>query len=502
MFAIRPFHTRSLQSHSQVSSDRPLFTTTVLSLVWLLGSLPAAAVASAVTQAGALKQEPVDEAVRARIQESYGKLPLRFEANVGQTDAEVKFLSRGSGYSLFLTPTESVVVLSRPIEEKSATGEEKASKKATPSRKAGLEPEGKATASPAKRETAVVRMQVVGANPSPVVTGEEKLPGASNYFRGSDPTQWRTGVTNYKKVRYEEVYPGIDLVYYGNQRKLEYDFVVQPGADPNVIGLQFSGAEKLSVDDGGNLVLNTLAGPVIQEAPVVYQERDGQREPVSGEYVLGEDNRVAFAVGAYDHAKPLVIDPVLAYSTFLGGSRNDSGLAIAVDASGHAYVTGATGSTDFPTTAGAYDTSHNGGYYYNVFLTKLNSAGSSLVYSTFLGGSRYDSGRAIAVDASGHAYVTGETESTDFPTTAGAYDTSHNGSYEVFLTKLNSAGSSLVYSTFLGGSSNDSGAAIAVDASGHAYVTERRSPPISPPRPGLTIPAIMVVIIIMSFSPN
>ena len=436
---------------------------------------------SALAKATRATQKPVDEAVRARIQESYGKLPLRFEANRGQTDAEVKFLSRGNGYSLFLTPTESVVTLSqpksKPVEAESKPDKELAKDetiKASTSDKPGRLNEVQAEADPEKRETAVIRMQMLGANPSPAVAGENQLPGTTNYFRGNDPTQWRTGVTNYKKVRYEEVYPGIDLVYYGNQQKLEYDFVVQPGADPKAIALQFSGADTLSLDDEGNLVLDTPAGLVIQQAPVIYQVKEGIREPVAGGYVLEEDNRVAFEVAAYDHEKTLIIDPVLAYSTFLGAYDTDEAYDIAVDTTGNAYVVGRTYASDFPTTAGAYDASYNGGSY-DVFITKLNADGSALVYSTFLGGDGIDYGADLAVDSSGHAYVMGYTypDSNGFPTTAGAYDTSYNGTYDIFITKLNTTGSALIYSTFLGGGGIEYDGGLAIDASGHAYVSGR-----------------------------
>ena len=490
MFAIRTCHTRSRKSnhHSrfqQTFSPPHRWTcgTWLLSGLLLLGNLPAAAVASVGTQPGALKQEPVTGANQARIQEAYGKLPLRFEANEGQTDSAVKFLSRGNGYNLFLTPTESVVVLNRPIEEESATLEEKGSEQTTSSSQASLEDESTTIASRVKRETAVVRMQIVGANHSPAIRGEEKLSGTSNYFRGSDSRQWRTGMTNYKKVRYAEIYPGVDLVYYGNQRKLEYDFVVQPGADPKTIALQFSGAEKLSLDEGGNLILETVAGRVTQQAPVVYQERDGQKVPVAGQYELGAGHRVGFEVAAYDTTRPLVIDPVLVYSTFLGGSNENFGRAIAVDPSGHAYVTGYTASLDFPTTAGAYSVSHNPGYW-DAFVTKLNPAGSALVYSTFLGGNNGAFGQDIVVDASGNAYVTGRTDSSDFPTTPGAYDTSYNGGPDAFVSKLNPTGSALVYSTFLGGENWDHGSVIAVDASGSSYVTGFTYSPLFPTTAG------------------
>jgi hypothetical protein len=370
-------------------------------------------------------------------------------------------------------------------------------------------------------------MKLVGSNPHAKVSGLEELPGKSNYFIGNDPKKWRTNVPNYAKVKYASVYPGVDLVYYGNQGKLEYDFVVEPGADPHSIQLAIvsdeqagsrqkaagseiesqsaianrksSMAAPLRIDTNGDLVVGTDGGEVIFHKPVVYQPeedrpssvvsrasrsatdngpmtKDGGRHYVDGRYVAGGNNSVAFRVSSYDPAKPLVIDPVLAYSTYLGGTGGDSGNAIVVDASGNAFVTGWTDSFNFPTTAGAFQATL-GGDYNNAFVSKLNTAGSALLYSTYLGGSGGDSGTSgtgIAIDASGNAYVTGQTGSTDFPTTPGAFQTTHPGGFSSshgFVTKLNATGSALLYSTYLGGTQNDNGAGVAVDTSGNAYVT-------------------------------
>ena len=265
------------------------------------------------------------------------------------------------------------------------------------------------------------------------------------------------------------MYPGVDLVYYGNQRQLEYDFIVSPGTDPDIIALSFEGADQLEVDAQGELVLHAGGGEIRQRKPLIYQEVDGVRHEVAGSYKLKDRNTVGFQLADYDASRPLVIDPVLVYSTFLGGVRNDQGRDITVDASGNAYVTGFTDSVDFPTTIGAFDTTHDGNG--DVFVTKLNPAGSALVYSTFLGGSSRDFGFGIAVDTSGSAYVTGNSFSSNFPTTIGAFDTTHNGNFDVFVAKLNPSGSALVYSTFVGGDSLDEGHDIALDASGNAYVT-------------------------------
>ena len=323
------------------------------------------------------------------MRERYGNLPLSFEANHGQSDSKVKFLSRGSGYSLFLTSNEAVLVLS----QSEADENRKASRVAR-------------TAVRAKhRKSAVVRMTLVEANPQSQAAGHDALPGKSNYFIGNDPAKWRTNIPTYAKVRYEGVYPGVDLVYYGNQGQLEYDFVVAPGADPRLVTLAFEGAREVHIDARGELVLGVEGGEVRQHKPVVYQEVAGVKQEVAGRYVMKGTRQVGFRVAAYDPSRPLIIDPVLVYSTYLGGSDEDVGFGIAVDAAGNAYVTGETSSTDFPTTAGAAQTTYAGGS--DAFVTKLDATGSGLVYSTYLGGSDGDIGLAIAVDGAGSAYVTG-----------------------------------------------------------------------------------------------
>lgn len=398
-----------------------------------------------------------DQATHRRVSEAYGKLPLQFEANQGQTDSEVKFLSRGSGYSLFLTSTEAVLALSKPAKQKA--------------HKDSLAPnqiEDAASTEP----PAVVRMKLSGANPEAQVAGLEELPGKTNYFIGNDPAKWRTDVPSYARVQYREVYPDIDLVYYGNQRQLEYDFVVAPGADPDSIKLSFEGAQDVRIDERGDLVLQTADGEIRQRRPMIYQELEGARQEVIGRYVFRGEHQVGFAVAAYDQSKPLVIDPVLSYSTYLGGSGHDSGASIAVDAAGNAYVTGTTQSTNFPT-ANPLQPNNNSGSLDDVFVTKLNAAGNTLVYSTYLGGTGFDGGLGITVDASGSAYITGRTQSSvgaGFPTVNPIQATS-GGLQDAFVAKLNPTGNALVYSTFLGGGSIDESRSIAVDPAGNAYVT-------------------------------
>jgi len=372
---------------------------------------------------------------------AYGQLPLSFEANQGQTDAQVNFLARGNGYALFLTPSQAVLSLQKPS------------------------PSG-ANASGASPD--VLRMQLVGADAASHVVGLDRLSSITNYLIGNDPSHWRTNIPNYGRVDYQQVYPGVDLTYYGNQRQLEYDFVVAPGANPGVIQLAFQGAQSMTLDSQGNLVLHTAGGDVVEHAPVVYQEVGGARQAVAGHYVLEGNGHVGFAVGAYDASQALVIDPVLGYSTYLGGSGNyDVGQGIAVDSAGNAYVTGVTNSSDFPT-AYPFQTFARG---YHAFVAKLNASGTALVYSTYLGGNGSDGGMGIAVDSSGDAYVTGSTSSTDFPTTAGAFQTTRRGTESVFVAQLDASGAGLGYSTYLGGSSVDAGNAIAVSSLGNAYVT-------------------------------
>jgi hypothetical protein len=368
---------------------------------------------------------------------AYGQLPLSFEANQGQSAAQVSFLAQGPQSTLFLTTGGNAVLTLNPQ---------------------GTQPGD------------VLEMQLQGANASPTVSGQDLLPGVSNYLVGNDPSQWHTNIPNYAEVDYHGVYAGIDLHYYGNSQHLEYDFVVAPGANPGTIRLSFAGQQGMSLDAQGNLVLQTAAGTVVEQAPVLYQvNSDGTHTAVLGAYVLEGDGTVGLQVGAYDHSRALVIDPVLAYSTYLGGSGDDLGQAIAVDGNGNAYVTGSTNSTDFPTTAGAFQTTEGG--IANAFVAKLNAAGTALVYSTYLGGNVGDEGLGIAVDGSGNAYVTGSTTSKNFPTTPGAFQTTYGSGQDAFVAKLNAAGSALVYSTYLGSSGNDQGLGIAVDGSGNAYVT-------------------------------
>jgi hypothetical protein len=411
----------------------------------------------------------VDEATQAHVSEAYGKLALRFEANQGQFDRQAQFLVRGGGYSLFLTPSEAVMVLTRP-----PTNQDKALHRKSPSslqartvmasretREALARGSAKSIQSGAP-QSAVLRMKLEGANPSAQVEALDQLPGTTNYFTGNDPRNWHTNIPSYARVSYREVYPGVDLLYYGRQQQLEYDLRVAPGVDPASIRLAFEGAQSIELDAGGDLVLHTAAGEVRQPKPLVYQEVEGARREVLSGYELRGEGRVGFRVEGYDRSKPLVIDPVLLYSTFLGGSSYDEGSSIAVDAAGNAYVTGFTYSYDFP----VVNPVEEAGY---TFVSKLNGDGSALIYSTFIGSTDYNTPN-IAVDMEGCAYITGYTSSPYFPV-VNAVQTTLGGGTDPFVTKLSPGGSALVYSTYLVGSNDEAGEGIAVDAGGNAYVT-------------------------------
>jgi Domain of Unknown Function (DUF1080)/Beta-propeller repeat len=474
------------------------------------------------------------EKSKSQTQNDFGQLPLTFEANQGQSDARVRFLARGVGYTVFLADDEAVLAFEKPrpgIDRSrtlrpcgnpgplwfssvhagpwsglarywrslgqllmpdldSFSCEPNTSK---PGMRAGLK-------TPARR---ILRMRLERSDPRTRIVGMGELPGRNNYFIGSDPAKWRTNVPSYSKVKYQGVYPGIDLIFYGNRRRLEYDLVVAPGSDPRQIELSFTGADGMRVDAScGDLVLRVgddevrfhkpaVSQPVLQRSrfsadlPTDSGSGTGQlsgatrrklrarnQESVDGEFVLESHNRVAFGLPAYDHKRELVIDPVLSYSSYLGGSGYESGHAIAVDGAGDAYVTGDTASADFPIAEPLQPQFGAGGS--DVFVAKLNAAGSALVYSTYLGGSASSWGTGIAVDSAGNAYLVGNTTSTDFPTVKPIQAANRAGPsarYSAFVAKLNAAGTALEYSTYLGGSVENWGYGIAVDASGSAYVT-------------------------------
>jgi hypothetical protein len=365
-------------------------------------------------------------AVAARISSS--DHALAFERNDGQTARQVRFLSRGAGYTLYFTADAMTWVYGQP------------------------------------EQARVVRMTLLGANSEPTITGSHEQPGKVHYFHGNNPAQWRTNIPTFSRVHYRQIYRGIDLVYYGRGAELEYDFVVAAGADPTTISMQFDGTGHLAIDRDGNLVLETPAGKLIQRKPLVYQQIDGHRRVIESAYTLTSGSRVGFALGAYDRAAALIIDPVLAYSTFLGGTGGtygDQAYGMGTDALDNIYISGKTLSTSFPVGTGA--PANN-----DLFVVKLTPAGA-LAYVAIVNGNASDSGESIAVDAGGQVYVTGFTDSTDFPTLNPIG--TDQPARDAFLVKLDASGV-LVYSTYLGGSSSfDYGEAVAVDPAGNAYVS-------------------------------
>jgi hypothetical protein len=428
------------------------------------GLLALALLASSAFAAGPANSARPSPADKARVAAEYGKIPLSFEHNHGQSDPRVQFFSRGVGYGLFLAPDEAVLELKKDHKQLSPT-------------------------TPRVSETAVLRMKLLGANRDAIATGTERLPGNSNYFIGNSSSQWAKDVPNFQRVSFSAVYPGIDLIYYGNQSQLEYDFVVAPNADPAKIALSFNGATP-HIDTAGDLILSGKGHQTSFHAPVVYQLAGKDRIPVTGAYAL-KDGRVTFTLGAYDRSKALVIDPVLTYATFLGGSQLDEGMGIGTDSAGNTYIGGDTESYDFPVLNALKGTNTGVSNGYNLFVTKLNPAGTAILYSTYLG-SIYDTdGGNIAVDSTGSVYIVGYTSAGDYPVTAGAFQTicganynnnngvhsrangcsPSSGNTSGVLTKLSPTGNSLVYSTFFGGDYFNAITAVAVNQAGEAYVT-------------------------------
>ncbi len=478
----------------------------------MLGALIASfAIGAPASFAQAGPTTPTPSVDRHAVMEAYGKQPLSFEPNTGQTDPQVKFLSRGPGYVLFLTGKEAVLSMQ----------EQPAANSTRPAPMEALERELHE-----KAKSTVLRMALVGAEPNPQLVGLEELPGKANYLTGNDQSKWRTELPSFAKVKYEGVYPGVDLVYYGNQRQLEYDFVIAPGADPSRIRLSFEGA-RLRVDNStGDLLITTKNGSEVRHArPRVYQQVGSQQVEVAGSYQILDGKQAAFKLAAYDRRQPLVIDPTVSFTTFLSGNSQDAANAVAVDGAGNAYLTGYTLSTNFPVVDEIFATSQGG---YDAFVTKLSSAGAILfstywggngidagtgiavdstgvficgytsstnfpgqligsassglhafvtkfsltgqeIYSVKLAGSIYDEANAIAIDSSHAAYITGITYSTDFPI-VGTWQTTNHGGYDAFVAKLNSNGE-LVNSAYIGGSSSDWGNGIAVDANHWVYIT-------------------------------
>lgn len=419
---------------------------------------------------------------------AFARLPLRFEPNSAsgessQAGAEADYVARGVGYTLLLTPVEAVLQFSagglgRNLSETDTREDflmqEKFSGDWRPVRK-----------SRRARPARTLRMRLQGANSQARATAQERQPGRTNYFLGSDPAAWRRNVPAYSKVRYAQIYRGVDLVYYGNPRQLEFDFEVQPGADPGTIGMEFPDAARLELSADGDLIIFAGENPahapgedsrLTLQAPMTYQKINGERREVASRFVLRGQNAVGFSVADYDRDAPLVIDPALVYSTFLGGGTSDIIQAIAVDPAGNIYVAGLTDSTNFPAVTPLAGALH--GSEADAFITKINAAGTALVYSTYLGGLGFDQIYGIAADSTGVVTIAGDTDSTDFPLQAPLQAAFGGGDADLFIARLNAAGSALSYSTYLGGSGLDFAASgeglmpmLHVDPAGNAYVT-------------------------------
>lgn len=376
---------------------------------------------------------------------SFAHLPVMFEPNQGQTDSSVQFMARGSGYALFLTGNEAVLSLERS--------------------RPGPKPSGQS-------EAPVIHMKLSGAQASPRLHGVDPLPGRSNYLIGSDSARWLHNIPQFARVRYEGVYPGIDLVYYGKQGQLEYDFEVAPGANPQQIRLNFESNGRLTLRDG-DLVLETAGGDVRFRAPQLYQTDGSQKDPVEGRFVLLAEHTVGFEIGAYDRGRALVIDPVLSYSSYLGGSGTESSPSIAVDTGSNFYIAGSTNSPTFPgTTSSSYQPTLKTGATSNIFVAKFNPSGATLLFATYLGGSGQDTSAGIAVDAGGNPFLAGSTNSADFPVTQTAFQTAPKTTnvQHAFVTQLDATGSHLLYSTYLSGSGTDTASGMTLDNKGFAYV--------------------------------
>lgn len=392
---------------------------------------------------------------------AFGTLPLCFEASRGQGDGGFDFIARGRNCNFFVAPTEAVLTLT----------------KADATDGAGLDRHP--VASRVGRTTRELKLEFVGANTAAQMSGLGELPGRANYFLGNDPSQWRTGVPLYARVRVEQLYPGVDVVYYGNERRLEYDFIVAPQADAGNIVLRFAGADTIQVNAAGDLIFTLGSDEIRQPKPFVYQDINGVRKAVAGSYGLSGRDTVAFQIGDYDRTLPLIIDPVLSYASYFGGSGADVAWDVAVDAEGFVYLAGES-MGGLPVRSGTVTNAHSGSdrAHGDAFVAKFDNAGTNLIYLAYIGGRMADAGLSLAVDATGSAYVTGYTESTNFPTTNALFPAINGQAYpgvntfppDAFVTKLSPDGATLAYSTYLGGEWLDVGSGIAIDSAGNAYV--------------------------------
>ncbi len=433
---------------------------TLARLVWR----PAAALGLAVAGMTAAQGTPA-AVIKSPSVLSLSGWPLFFAPGLAPSNGPANFLARGPNYQLRVEPAEVDFMLRRP--------------QLAPARASVRRDESIGVRSAPAR---VVRMSFVSANLRASISGAGELEGKVNYLVGNDPARWRAQIATFASVRVEALYPGIDLLYYGNRQQLEYDFTVAPQADPAAISFRFEGVDRLAVNSAGELVVGLGDGELRQHRPVIYQIVRGARCEVAGGYQVKDSRTICFAVGPYDHDRPLIIDPVFSYATYFGGNGGDAGLAIKVDGNGSVYLAGETLSTQFPSVAAGnpFQSQFRGGTETgDAFIAKLDNTGSKLLYFTYLGGSADDGAYDLAIDSSGNAYVTGFTVSSDFPTTNALFNqisgtpdsTFHVYPVEAFVAELNTNGSALVYSTYLGGTDSDVGSGIAVDPAGYIYVT-------------------------------
>jgi Domain of unknown function DUF11/Beta-propeller repeat len=443
--------------------------TAAVALLVIAGTMALSLGTRIATAGGGLSDSAGVSATPAkRTLSAFASLPLIFEENRGQTDPRVKFLAHGSGYGLFLTDDGAVLTLRR--------------------------------SKPDSPLATVLSMELQGANPKAQVVGDERLPGKSNYFIGNDPAKWHRDIPQFAQVRYSHIYPGVDLIYYGNRGQLEYDFEVAPATDAHAVQIRFLGSSDLALDPTGDLIVPVAGGDIRLHAPHIYQNVNGRKRDVQGRFELRSKHDVGFVVGDYDRTRTLVIDPILTYSTYLGGSGDEacsvilgtgtplSGCpAVTVDSASNAYIAGPTTSVDFPTVA-PYQSTKTGTA--NAFVAKFNTAANTLIFSTYLGGSATDYTAGVAIDQGFDVLVAGTTDSTNFPTTTakppavqGAFqNTPQNpGADHVFVSELNPAGSTLIYSTYLSGNGVDKASGLAVDSIGNAYVTGTTTSTNTPP---------------------
>jgi Beta-propeller repeat len=408
------------------------------------------------------------EISKQRVVEIYGKLPLRFEANQGQADGRFNFISRGRGYELFLNPTETVLALRRSVQPR--------------------DPDQQHSLVPPKVETSVLRLKLVGANAKAKVSGEDLQSATSNYFIGQERNNWRTKVPNYARVHYRGIYPGIDLMYYGHERQIEHDFVLAPGANPKLIRLQFEGAKSAAIDGNGDLVLHLEDGELRLHNPIIYQQKGGKKKEIAGRYILLAGNRAGFEIGKYDRRQPLVIDPVLSYSTYFGGSGNEWVDGVGLDKDGNAFVFGETNSSDLTLLSpyqGSCTSNPGPGVVCNgrtdLYLAKFGPTGT-LLWSTYIGGSDQEYGLAgtnIALDQQGNATIAGMSNSPDFPTLhafQSVCTSCANGVESMVIVTFKPDGT-LLYSSFLGDVFGAQGIGVAADASGKVYVSGTTNSP-------------------------